>query len=184
MTPDSTRDIDTAIDEAARGLTASEPFRPIAARVATRLDARPRGRRWRAPVLIASSATAVIALAVSLAPQRAVPPIERSTRLVATTTAPPARAIASAIDAAPTTPTPAPRASTRRPVPRPEPLTPSFDAVDAAWRARTVPALPLPAPLVVETSQPDPLSTPLLELKPIAAAPLELPALAYGASQR
>jgi hypothetical protein len=111
--------------------------------------------------------------------------VEPSTQAVATTASPPSPVVASTTDVAAPASLPATtRRVTARPAPAAQSTRAAIDIVDAAWRARAVPALPHPAPLVAETSQPDPLSMPLLELKPLTAAPLELPALAHGASQR
>lgn len=182
MTPQSTRDFEAAIDEAARRLTYAEPTGFMATRVVARLgERRITHRRW----LVVSAAALVLVAAAALTllrPNRSVPdeapqsahasppaltPIGAATAEAPRLTAPetPARSAARPL-----------RAKTGPQAAAPEEIS----GADAAWRARALPALSEPAPILIENSQPEALVVPLLELKPITTRPVVLEPIGEG----
>jgi len=174
--------LDAAVDEAARRLTHAEPAGFLAARVMARLrEPRPAPSRWlvataAAVVLVAAAAVAWLQLnriATDDAPQSA-------------QVRPPTPQPAAPIDRAQQAPaiplrhTTTPVRSTRG-VPAPQDAaTQTMSPVEAAWRARAVPPLPEPAPIVLDGSQPEALVVPLLELKPITTSPVVLEPIGEG----
>jgi hypothetical protein len=178
--------LEAAIDEAARRLTHVETTGFTATRVVARLgERRLTHRRW----LVASAAALVLVAAAALTmprPNRNVPGEARqSTHLRPPALAPSVTPIDAATAEGPrlTAPEMPARSTARPPRVRTGPQTAAtgeISSVDAAWRARALPALPEPAPIVIENSQPEALAVPLLELKPIATRPVVLEPIGEG----
>ena len=181
MRSESTRSIDSAIDEAARHLSSIEPRGDMAPRVVARLGPQ-RQWHWRARLVVASAATAAIILAVRFVDRAVVPPPgPQPVITTAETSATPAVAPGPAIISQPPAVTTTAGRSPGRAASRTEsPAAPVESAVEAAWRARAVQALPEPTPIEGQVSQPEPIDLPLLQLKPLETPPIQLARLEGG----
>lgn len=187
MSQETNYDLDSAIEEAGRRLTAIEPCGVMASRVAAHLGER-RQRGWQAPVFAAvASVTAGIAIVMFLQQRPVAPQVTTITSVsrqpvpvvptAPTVTVDPARATASR----PPVRSVRARASTQpAPPSQPSAVAETEEAVDAAWRARAIPALAEPERIAAEVSQPDPIDLPLLQLKPLETKPLRLARLDGG----
>jgi hypothetical protein len=175
--------LDAAIDEAARRLTHAEPAGFLTPRVMARLrEARPAPSRW---LVATAGAVVLVAAAAAVAWLQ----LNRSATGDAPQSAqvrPPTPQPAAPIDRAQEAPaiplrhTTTPVRSTRGgPAPQ-DAATQTMSPVEAAWRARAVPPLPEPAPIVLDGSQPEALVVPLLELKPITTSPVVLEPIGEG----
>lgn len=178
MKSESTRSIDSAIDEAARHLSSIESRGYMASRVVARLG-RQRRWNWRATLVVASAATAAIILAVRLVDRAVVLP-PGSPPVIATADASTTPAVAPAITSRPPAVTTTVRRSPGRAARTESAAAPVESAAEAAWRARAVQALPEPTPIEGQVSQPEPIDFPLLQLKPLATPPIQLARLDGG----
>jgi hypothetical protein len=186
MTQQTTRDIEAAIDEAGRRLTCAEPTGFMAARVVARLgERRLAHRRW----LVVSAAALVLVAAAALTMLRPNRSVQDDAPQSAHASPPALTPSVTPIDAATAQPPrlTAPKTTARSPARRlraktgPQaPVTEESSGADAAWRARALPALPAPAPIVIENNQPEALVVPLLELKPITTRPVVLEPIGEG----
>lgn len=169
---ESTRRIDSAIDEAARRLISIESRGYMASRVVARLGRQRRGN-WRAGLVVVSAATAAIVLAVRVLDRAVVPPPgPPPVATTAQTSAAPAVVPAPAISSRPQAVSTTARRSPARPAARIESTAaPVESAAEAAWRARAVQALPELERIEGQVSQPEPIDLPLLQLKPLETPP-------------
>jgi hypothetical protein len=160
------RELDSMIDDVARGLIARDSPR-LRAAVLARMDVTPRRRTvtWLVVAGLSAAACAFVLFAIVRTPS---PVIER-TRGVVTT--PPLRDIAPspAVNLAPAAAEPRRRVRPSSAVRR-QAVTASAD--ELAWQARAIAALEVPEPLTLEDIQPEPL-----ELRPLVMTPLSVPAI-------
>jgi hypothetical protein len=178
----SRHEIDAAIDDAARRLTAIDPQGYMASRVVARLGAR-RQRNWRTPLLVAVASAAVMTFAVVFTNRPVAPPRQAPTGASTSSTpvTPSGDRVPSPIRAVAVT---RHHLGLRSDVKidlggQPEALE---SAAETAWRSRAVPALPEPAPIEGQVSQPEPIDLPLLQLKPLETPPIQLARLDGGRS--
>lgn len=163
--------VDDLIDRVARDLTGGEPSAALAREIQTRIASTPRRRQWPwwagpvAGLAAAALVVAVISRPRQDAPARQTPAAVRSAS--AENPAAGAVSIQTAPDLSATSPAVARRRTARAPAPNP---------VLSAWQERAVAALPGVRPLVIDRIQPPDLSIPLMEVEPLGAAPLSVPA--------
>ena len=156
--------LDRAIDDVARRLTAQDPPADLRARVMARIHDRAQPRLvWRfAPLAAGVAGLAAIGFAWTVArtPHEAPRPAARSTiSAAAPASSLPASQVA---DASAVIASARPAAVKTQAKP---PVGPS--AAELAWLARAVPALPQPAALNVEGIQPEALTIPQIDMKPL-----------------
>jgi hypothetical protein len=149
--------IDRLIDDAARGMVTASPSPDFTARTMARISVSARSRaRWL--LLPAGGLAAVAVSAVGALNQ-------------------------SAIGQFPLVPRPAAQSMVVARMPVVEPAAPPRRAAEIAavvsaaerlWLERRLPALPAPAPIATDAIQPEALTLPLLELKPLVTEPLAM----------
>jgi len=159
------------IDDVARRMTNVTPPAELRARVVARLGDRP--APWRAWVPLAAAAALVAAVAgVSVA--RRAPQLRTTTPLpaVSQTTAGNMSAAAQV-----------PATATAVPARKKHPIkSETISAAEAAWRVRAIPAIAAAPLLTADDIQPQSLSVPLLELKPLVTLPVIVAPIGADAS--
>ncbi|HEX5214508.1 MAG TPA: hypothetical protein VFV98_03545 [Vicinamibacterales bacterium] len=152
------------IDDVARRMTDVAPPAELRARIVARLGDRP--APWRAWMPLAAAAAIVTAI-VGVSVARPAPPRRTSTPLAALSQTTAGNLPAAALIPANNTAMPIKPIRKKRPA-RPE----AISAAEAAWRARAIPAIAALAPLTTDEIQPESLTVPLLELKPLVTLPV------------
>jgi hypothetical protein len=167
-------DIDAAIDEVAREMTAAAPTTDLRARVMSRLEDRRSRSIWRWMPLLTVAASVVIAVgAWALWPPASRPVATNVTPGVATIAAAPAR---TAPDTRATT-TVEPRAHVERVRTSQPPAEPRMTEVETAWHAwneRAVPALSGPSALTIDSLDHSGVSIAPIDIRPLVTEPLTI----------
>jgi hypothetical protein len=163
MTPDPrpTNAFDAVVDEVARSLTVVDGPTALTTRVLARLttrSVRPRLLRW-VPAVAASAL--VMSLAMFMWPRHGRPQPVVVPHVVIAESPRTSHAALAPVD----------ESGTRALAPS-APAPPEMSEAERAWRAAAVPALPPVAPLSIESTQPDPLAIPQLDVQPITPEPI------------
>jgi hypothetical protein len=159
------------IDDVARRMTDVTPPAELRARVAARLGDRP--APWRAWMPLVTAAAIVTAVAgVSVA--RRAPQLRTTTPLATVSQTLPGNTSTAALVSANNSTVPIKK---KRPV-----KSETISAAEAAWRTRAIPAIAAAQPLTADDIQPQSLSVPLLELKPLVTLPVTVAPIGADAS--
>ena len=159
------------IDDIARRMTDVTPPADLRARVVARLGDRP--APWRAWMPV-TAAAAIVTVVVGVSVARRAPQPRTTTPLVAVSQTTAGHLSAAAPVAATATAVPARKKRSVK--------SETISAAEAAWRVRAIPAIAAAPPLTADDIQPQSLSVPLLELKPLVTLPVIVAPIGADAS--
>ena len=166
-------DIDAAITQVAREMTAAEPATDIRARVLGRLGDRPSGSLWRwAPLLTFAASLAILAGTWTLWPRAAPPTAPAPVTLARTEPAGPAS------EHALQTAAPALRVQRVSVANRPAPEV--MSEAERAWHERAVPALAGPTALAIDPIEHTGTTIAPIEIQPLVTEPLLIKSIGAG----